>query len=98
MTGEMQMKWSGFPGPTAEAKRPATRASSPGSVTSRDGPMAVGALQPDWSARSTWSASNATTALRVAAASLPLPSVLITMSPSLRAKLTKSTAGSARRV
>ena len=97
MTGEMRMKWSRSPG--AHDLRPIvrSRASSPGSVTALDGPTAV-TLQPDWPAGSSWSASNATTAPRVAAASLPLPSVLITMSPSSRTKLTSSTAGSARRV
>ena len=43
----------------------------------------------------TLSASNATTAPRVAAASLPPASVLMMMSPSSSVKLTSSTAGSA---
>ena len=73
-----------------------SRPISSGSVTSRDGPIAV-TLQPAcWASRQ--SVSNATTARRVAAASLPSPSVLMTMSPLSSAKLTSSTAGSACRV
>jgi hypothetical protein len=55
-------------------------------------------LQPACAARSMLSASKATTTPRVAAASLPPESVLMTMSPSASAKFTSSTAGSACRV
>jgi two-component system, NarL family, sensor histidine kinase DevS len=97
MTGEIRMKWSRVPG--AHELRPivSSRATSPGSVTSCAWPMAV-TLQPVRWARSRESASNATTAPRAAAASLPSRAVLITMSPWSRAKLTTSTAGMARRV
>ena len=63
----------------------------------REGPMAV-TLQPERCSGSTTSASNATIALRVATASLPLRSVLMMMSPLSSAKLTSSTAGRACRV
>jgi hypothetical protein len=55
-------------------------------------------LQPACVAAPTLSASKATTAPRVAAASLPLASVLMTMSPPSSVKFTSSTAGSACRV
>ncbi len=67
------------------------------SVTAREYPTMV-TLQPAWPVISTLSASKATTAPRVAAASLPPESVLMMMSPSSSAKFTSSTAGSAWRV
>ena len=91
------MKWSRSPG--AHGSRPVCsrrRISSP-SVTAREYPTIV-TLQPACAAMSTLSASKATTAPRVAAASLPLESVLMTMSPSSSVKFTSSTAGSACRV
>jgi hypothetical protein len=93
----MPMKWS-FPQVTQEGSVIAMRRriSAP-SVTARACPTTA-TLQPLCSARSTLSASNATTAPRVAAASFPSARVLMTMSPSMSVKLTSSTAGSACRV
>ena len=95
--GVIRMKCSRMPG--VQELRPIWRRlpTSPGSVTSRNGPMTV-TLQPTWWPRSSQSASNATTVPWVATASLPPRSVLIMMSPRSRAKWTSSTAGSARRV
>jgi hypothetical protein len=91
------MKWSRFPG--AHGTRPTCsrrRISSP-SVTTWEYPTIV-TLQPACAAPSTLSASKATTAPRVAAASLPPESVLMMMLPSSTEKFTSSTAGSACRV
>jgi len=55
-------------------------------------------LQPAWPDALRLSASNATTDPRVAAASVPVRSVLMTMSPRSSAKFTSSTAGIACRV
>jgi hypothetical protein len=98
ITGEIRMKWSRFPG--AHGTRPTCsrrRISAP-SITAREFPAMV-TLQPVCVAMSTLSASKATTALRVAAASLPPESVLMMMSPPPSSvKSTSSTAGSACRV
>ena len=76
----MRMKCSCSPG--AHELRPicSSRPISSVSVTSRDWPMTV-TLQPAWLDGWRLSVSKATTALRVAAASLPLWSVLMMMSP-----------------
>jgi hypothetical protein len=65
------MKCSRSPGTHEWRPIRASRLISSASVTSCDGPMAV-TLQPTRRSRSKLSASKATTALRVAAASLPL--------------------------
>jgi signal transduction histidine kinase len=97
MPGEIRMKFSCSPG--AHELRPirSSRLISPASVTWCDWPMTV-TLQPAWPDGSRLSASNATTDPRVAAASVPLRSVLMMMSPRSSVKLTRSTAGSACRV
>ena len=91
------MKWSRFPGAHGISPDCSRRAISAPSVTAVACPTTV-TLHPACPATSTLSASNATTAPRVAAASLLPAPVLITMPPSSSAKLTSSTAGSACRV
>ncbi len=95
--GVIRMKCARCPGAHELRSSCSSRATSSGSVTSCAWPMAV-TLQPTRQAGSTLSASNATTDPPVAAASLPLWSVRMTMSPLSSAKLTSSTAGSACRV
>ena len=97
IVGEMRMKWPPHPGThdvsATRSRRPISSASDTAPRLPDDGhaPAGVPVLS------STASASNATTAPRVAAASFPSALVLITMSPSTSAKLTSSTAGSACR-
>jgi hypothetical protein len=83
IAGEMRMKWPPDPGTHDVSATRSRQPISSASVTARACPTMV-TLQPACASMSTVSASNATTAPRVAAASFPSALVLTTMSPSIK--------------